>query len=524
MVLRWRTLEAAPRLLHLHRGRRAPIGSLSAARSGAHRSPVRASRRARFGLRRTRTRFVTAPGGSSPARGFLRKSKIVLDSFRRLNRIVPSSEREPRPSRLLCSLQSRSREFRSRSVERARTLNMADPPTPKYVVLSFGSHPSRSRMKKTTMELSLKNVSDHKLLRSLDELEKKNRQDEADLLEFLRRSTSAGSISNKATPRCIATAPRCSTSRRRRPFTGLALRGLRAHIRTCSSEFARARFIWREPNLLAPRLTPENHVELLDLARHKSKRAIEELLADRAPKPDVPGQVRKLPVPRSTSAVRMPLEIAESSREVTICEAVATPTVRRGPSPVPSPLGGTRFKIQFTGSETLCGKLREAQALLRHQIPDGDLAEIFGRALALLLEDAKRKKFAQTSRPRGRSKAAKKPGTASRHIPAQIKRSRCRAGRGSVCVRRSEWSPLRLARFSRVPSHRHVGQGEATLDRPNRAPLSRAQSPRGVTGLWGRTYGALRDPRSLPPGAARRRAAGMTPVEHGAWAFPVSCD
>ena len=36
-------------------------------------------------------------------------------------------------------------------------------------------------------------------------------------------------------------------------------------------------------NLLAPRLTPENHVELLDLARHKSKRAIEELLADRAP-------------------------------------------------------------------------------------------------------------------------------------------------------------------------------------------------------------------------------------------------
>ena len=41
----------------------------------------------------------------------------------------------------------------------------------------------------------------------------------------------------------------------------------------------------------------------------------------------------------------------------------------------------------------------------------------------MLLEDAKRKKFAQTSRPRGRSKAAKKPGTASRHIPAQIKRA-----------------------------------------------------------------------------------------------------
>ena len=259
-------------------------------------------------------------------------------------------------------------------------------------------------------------------------------------------------------------------------------------------------------NLLAPRLTPENHVELLDLARHMSKRAIEELLADRAPK--------------QVEATRSQVDLCgpDALGEVEVTKAVATPTV-----PVP-PLGGKRFKIQFTGSETLCGKLREAQALLRHQIPDGDLAEIFGRALALLLEDAKRKKFAQTSRPRGWSKGAKKPGTASRQIPCSDQASRCRAGRGSVCVRRSEWSPLRLARFSRVPSHRHVGQGEAALDRPNRAPLSRAQSPRGVTGLWGRTYGALRDPRSLPPGAARRRAVGMTPVEHGAWAFPVSCD
>ena len=36
--------------------------------------------------------------------------------------------------------------------------------------------------------------------------------------------------------------------------------------------------------LLAAHLTPKNHVELLDRARHKSKREIEELLADRAPK------------------------------------------------------------------------------------------------------------------------------------------------------------------------------------------------------------------------------------------------
>ena len=176
-------------------------------------------------------------------------------------------------------------------------------------------------------------------------------------------------------------------------------------------------------NLLAPRLTPENHEELLDLARHKSKRAIEELLANRAPKPDVPARVRQLPDPKPGSAVRIRPEIAQPTREAASREAAPSPPVPRPTSPAPSPLGGKRFKIQFTGDQALCDKLREAQALLRHQIPAGDLAEIFDRALTLLLEDAKRKKFAQTSRPRKRSKSARKPGSASRHVPAEIKRA-----------------------------------------------------------------------------------------------------
>ena len=63
------------------------------------------------------------------------------------------------------------------------------------------------------------------------------------------------------------------------------------------------------------------------------------------------------------------------------------------------------------------------RALLRHQVPCGDLSEIFDRALTLLVEDTKRKKFALTSRPRTRSGASRKAGTASRHIPAEIKRA-----------------------------------------------------------------------------------------------------
>ena len=46
---------------------------------------------------------------------------------------------------------------------------------------------------------------------------------------------------------------------------------------------------------LAPHLTEANCEEVLARAAHKSKREIEELVAELAPKPDVPASVRKLP-------------------------------------------------------------------------------------------------------------------------------------------------------------------------------------------------------------------------------------
>ena len=46
---------------------------------------------------------------------------------------------------------------------------------------------------------------------------------------------------------------------------------------------------------LAPHLTPQNRDLLLSRAIHRSKRQIEELVAELAPRPDVPGVLRKLP-------------------------------------------------------------------------------------------------------------------------------------------------------------------------------------------------------------------------------------
>ena len=46
---------------------------------------------------------------------------------------------------------------------------------------------------------------------------------------------------------------------------------------------------------LAPHLTPENREAVLERAAHRSKREIEELVAELAPRPDAPAVMRKLP-------------------------------------------------------------------------------------------------------------------------------------------------------------------------------------------------------------------------------------
>lgn len=73
----------------------------------------------------------------------------------------------------------------------------------------------------------------------------------------------------------------------------------------------------------------------------------------------------------------------------------------------------------MTVSRETHDKLRRVQDLLRHQVPDGDPAVVFDRALTLLLQDLERKKMACTGSPRPARSA--RPG--SRHIPAAVRRA-----------------------------------------------------------------------------------------------------
>lgn len=97
--------------------------------------------------------------------------------------------------------------------------------------------------------------------------------------------------------------------------------------------------------------------------------------------------------------------------------------------PVVSPLAPDRYEIRFTASARTREKLRQAQDLLRHAVPTGDLAEVIDRALTVLLEDLARKRFAATNRPRASRGTA--PG--GRYIAAKVRRAVWRRD-GGACA------------------------------------------------------------------------------------------
>jgi 5-methylcytosine-specific restriction endonuclease McrA len=175
--------------------------------------------------------------------------------------------------------------------------------------------------------------------------------------------------------------------------------------------------------LLAPHLAPENHADVLTRARHQSKRAVELLVAALNPRPDVPSLIRKLPAPRQA-----PPPAPRSEEPVVAVEADAAVPVkppramRTSAQAEVTPLTPERYKIQFTVSRQTCEKLRRAQDLLRHAVPNGDPAIIFDRALTLLLTQLERSKTGATDRPRTGPGTSPRAKAASRHVPAATQR------------------------------------------------------------------------------------------------------
>lgn len=128
-------------------------------------------------------------------------------------------------------------------------------------------------------------------------------------------------------------------------------------------------------NLLGNYLTEENHLALLDAARHKSRREVEAQLGTLRPRPDV-----------STTL---------------------------------TPLGDGRYALRITLAAEDHETLRRLQDLLRHKFPAGDPAHIVSHALSHLLTEVERRRLAAVGRP----KAASARLPRGRYVPAAVKRA-----------------------------------------------------------------------------------------------------
>jgi hypothetical protein len=190
--------------------------------------------------------------------------------------------------------------------------------------------------------------------------------------------------------------------------------------------------------MLRPHLTPENHEAVLARAGGRSRREIEALVAELAPRPDVPSSVRKLP-----TAMPAPMSPAARVETDTVVPSQPAPPISAPPPlvatrrPIIETTSPERYRVQFTIGKESHDKLRRVQALLRREIPDGDPAAIFDRALSLLLEKVEKAKVGAAAKPRaprpirsGTDWQVRTPILAPRDIPRHVQRAAWRRDGG----------------------------------------------------------------------------------------------
>ena len=196
--------------------------------------------------------------------------------------------------------------------------------------------------------------------------------------------------------------------------------------------------------MLAPHLTSGNADELLAAATHRTRVELEQLLAERFPRPDLPERLQGIPPTSMQAPAAQPApgrmdQLAPERVTATIpdfdapgqAEAPSQPARQlaprqlapeRVPSPAPSqkltPLAPERFGLQLTIDQETHDLLRQAQALMSHRVPAGEIAPVIKCALKLFVAHLEQRKFAATPRP-GHARRC----TSARHITAAVKRA-----------------------------------------------------------------------------------------------------
>jgi 5-methylcytosine-specific restriction endonuclease McrA len=363
---------------------------------------------------------------------------------------------------------------------------------------------------------NLKTVSDDELLRRLAALLKNSRRIEADLVAHIAEVDARKLYRREATPSMFAyctevlhlsepeAALRIRVARAAREHPGVLtrLRDGRIHLSGVA--------------LLAPLLTPRNRDRLLKRAAHRSKREIERLVAELAPRPEVAATMRKLPARQdngpgsganepvgqglSMTLVReqRPDAVGPASPCITTSSGqvrhphpaeggtsrLAAPSVLAAPSEgghpphsVPArstrraamePLSEATYKVTFTASAELHDKLERLQAITRSAVPDGDMGKVIELAVTRELERLEARRFGKTNKPR-KTLADTDTHPRTRHIPAAVRRA-VRKRDGGRCTYRDR-SGRRCTRRHDLEFHHRVPFGRGGDHNPKNVAL-----------------------------------------------------
>jgi hypothetical protein len=269
---------------------------------------------------------------------------------------------------------------------------------------------------------------------------------------------------------------------------------------------------------LVPHLTEKNCDEVLARAAHKTKKKIEELLAELAPRPDVPPVLRKLPERLAPSRpVAMPPPGNSCRQELTKPAAPAPAPPAPRPAVV-EPLAPARFKVQFTASAALRDKLERLQALTGE-----DLAEAIEAAVTERVERLEARKYGSTKSPR-KTLADTDTWPRSRNVPAAVRRAvrerdgdRCRfvSANGRRCNERRGLEFHHHDPYGR--GGRHDPETLSLMCRAHNAHLGEKEYGKEVMERYRRPGDRVREPAEsyglLPAGSSPAYLAGAELVK-----------
>jgi hypothetical protein len=195
-------------------------------------------------------------------------------------------------------------------------------------------------------QLPLASISDDELLRRLAELMGQSRHIESDLVAHIGEVDARRLYVREASPSMFAYCTDVLHLSEAEAYLRIAAaRASREHPMLLTM-LADGRLHLTGIAKLAPHLTPENRDGLLKRATHRSKRRIEELLAEIAPRPDVPAVMRKLPEARTLAAPAFPLgpeTVAVPANELRVATSInkagAAPSVGASSITTDIPLG-----------------------------------------------------------------------------------------------------------------------------------------------------------------------------------------